>query len=111
MSPEEVTNRAHGLMKILDLGLDFWWFDCHWHNKMPGISVKGSPGELDYMSWGQYIEQAVERQYNSEHRPKGTEMLLGCSNSNHWSNHRFPVHWTGDNQWTALSNAIKDEIS
>lgn len=38
-------------------------------------------------------------------------MLLGCSNSNHWSSHRFPVHWTGDNQWTALSTAIKNEIT
>ena len=30
LSPAEVSFRYDGLTKLLGMGLDFWWFDCHW---------------------------------------------------------------------------------
>jgi hypothetical protein len=38
MSPQEVDYRYAGLTSILDLGMDFWWYDCHWSNVLPGVA-------------------------------------------------------------------------
>lgn len=31
LSPKELQFRYDGLSSLLDAGLDFWWFDCHWY--------------------------------------------------------------------------------
>ena len=49
--------------------------------------------------------------YINEKRPNGVSLLLGCADSNHPSNHRTPVWWTGDIEYTALGGAINDMIS
>ena len=59
MSPTEISYRYKGLTSILDLGIDYWWFDCHWGDVMPGITINGNT--LDYMAWGQYIFQTTEQ--------------------------------------------------
>lgn len=111
LSPKEIEFRYKGLTKLLDAGLDFWWFDCHWKNKIPSLTVPGSFQTLDYISWVQYIFRTTQERYNSEYRPdvKRT-MTLGCSNSKIWANHHTPVWWTGDIHYDTLSQAIADEI-
>ena len=37
-APAEIAFRWDGLTKMMDMGLDFWWFDCHWHDLIPGWS-------------------------------------------------------------------------
>jgi len=110
MSPEEVKFRYDGLTSILDLGLDFWWFDCHWGFSIPGITL--GMDSIDYMAWGQHVYWDVMTRYYKEKRPSRKHtIMMGCSNSHHPANHRTPVWWTGDNQYTALMNAVKDEIT
>jgi hypothetical protein len=38
MSPQEIDYRYAGLTSILDLGIDYWWYDCHWGNVLPGVA-------------------------------------------------------------------------
>ena len=46
MAPAEVLFRQHGLTSLMKQGLDFWWFDCHWHSLIPGIQVGALAGTL-----------------------------------------------------------------
>lgn len=109
MSPAEIKFRYDGLTSILDMGLDFWWFDCHWKFSIPGLTL--GTDSIDYKAWGQHVYWDVMKRYYKEKRPSRTRtMMLGCSGSPHPSNHRTPVWWTGDNQYTALMQAVKDEI-
>ncbi len=110
MSPAEVKFRYNGLTSIMSkYGLDFWWFDCHWRFSIPGVALGGYVE--DYRAWGQSVYTDVMSRFYAESRPNVTRtVMLGCSNSNHPSNHRTPVWWTGDNQYNALATAIQDEV-
>ena len=101
-SPAEIAFRWDGLTKLMDMGLDFWWFDCHWHDLIPGVGYEepGVPNKhsdsVDYAAWGQYVFTSIMSRYNQEKRPGVRTMMLGCSNSKHPANHRTPVWWTGN---------------
>jgi hypothetical protein len=113
LSPKELRFRWDGLTSLMDLGLDFWWFDCHWHDLIPGIQCPGkgrgkgaancSDG-VDYAAWGQYVFTAVMAKYHEASRKR--TMMLGCSNSAHRANHRTPVWWTGDNLYDTLALGV-----
>jgi len=91
------------------MGLDFWWFDCHWKFSLPGITLGAD--SIDYRAWGQHIYWDVMTRYYKEKRPSRKHtIMMGCSQSHHPSNHRTPVWWTGDNQYTALMQAVADEV-
>ena len=113
MNPVEVDFRYDGLTKIMDLGLDFWWFDCHWKEQLPAITIpaNATSSTVDYITWGQYIFRGAQERYNREKRPNVARTVnLGCSTSDRWGSHRTPVWWTGDVQWTQLAKAITDEV-
>ena len=116
-SPAEILFRWNGLTKLMDMGLDFWWFDCHWHDLIPGVGCTEPPSSssscsdsVDYAAWGQYVFTSIMSRYNMEKRPHVRTMMLGCSNSKHPANHRTPVWWTGDNQYDALALAVKQMV-
>lgn len=117
-SPKEIQYRFDGLTSIMDDGLDFWWFDCHWHELIPGIQCPekkyGCDG-VDYAAWGQYVFTSIMKEYNLAGRgPPGRKkqrtMMLGCSNSPHRANHRTPVWWTGDNYYDALALGVEQMV-
>lgn len=35
----QVAFRYNGLTSIMDMGLDFWWFDCHWKFSLPALQL------------------------------------------------------------------------
>ena len=126
-SPAEIAFRWNGLTKLMDWGLDFWWFDCHWHDLIPGVGCEEPPANLrldpdpdsdppacrdsvDYAAWGQYVFTSIMARFNRERRPGVRTLMLGCSNSKHPANHRTPVWWTGDNQYDALALAVKQTV-
>eukprot|EP00039_Didymoeca_costata_P007693 m.102787 g.102787 ORF g.102787 m.102787 type:complete len:852 (-) comp13786_c0_seq1:34-2589(-) len=110
MSPQEVKFRYDGLTSILDLGLDFWWFDPNWKFSLPPITL--GVDTLDYVGWGSHIFFDVMTRYYKEKRPNVTRtMMLGGWQSNHPSSHRNPVWWTGDNMFDHLQQAVEDEIN
>ena len=94
-------------------GLDFWWFDCHWHDLIPGIQCpgksRGCPDGVDYASWGQYVEWSIMKKAGGGGK---RIMMLGCQNPNmHRASHRTPVWWTGDNKWDALALGVQQTVS
>ena len=113
LSPKEVAFRYDGLTSILDLGLDFWWFDCHWSNTMGPLTIGNDSDTVDYISWGQAVFRATQLRWRREHgiADANTTMTLGCSNSNHWANHRTPVWWTGDNHWEHLADEVANQVN
>ena len=113
LSPKEVAFRYDGLTSILDLGLDFWWFDCHWSNTMGPLTIGNDSDTVDYMAWGQAVFRATQLRWRREHgiADANTTLTLGCSNSNHWANHRTPVWWTGDNQWEHLADEVANQVN
>eukprot|EP01048_Picozoa_sp_COSAG05_P017933 COSAG05_NODE_2536_length_2932_cov_2.918814_1_plen_426_part_00 len=55
LSPKEIQFRWDGLTSLMDQGLDFWWFDCHWHDLIPGIQCPSKAKKcdgIDYAAWG-----------------------------------------------------------
>ena len=94
-------------------GLDFWWFDCHWHDLIPGIQCpgksRGCPDGVDYASWGQYVEWSIMKKAGGGDK---RTMMLGCQNPNmHRASHRTPVWWTGDNKWDALALGVQQTVN
>ena len=94
-------------------GLDFWWFDCHWHDLIPGIQCpgksRGCPDGVDYASWGQYVEWSIMKKAGGGGK---RIMMLGCQNPNmHRASHRTPVWWTGDNKWDALALGVQQTVN
>eukprot|EP00927_Polykrikos_kofoidii_P060823 TRINITY_DN55730_c0_g1_i1.p1 TRINITY_DN55730_c0_g1~~TRINITY_DN55730_c0_g1_i1.p1 ORF type:complete len:809 (+),score=96.46 TRINITY_DN55730_c0_g1_i1:148-2574(+) len=127
MSPKEIAFRWDGLTSIMQQGLDFWWFDCHWSSTLDGIDCFEHRAEnpdnrtgfhcvqtgsgVDFVAWEKYVQFEIMERFNRERRPAGTRtMQLGCSNSNHLADHRYPVWWTGDNNFLQLSQAVADMV-
>jgi hypothetical protein len=115
LSPEEIQFRYDGLTSLLDDGLDFWWFDCHWHDLIPGIQCpgkkKGCDDGVDYATWGQYVEWSVMATVHQKAGIGKRTMMLGCQNPNmHRASHRTPVWWTGDNMWDALALGVQQTV-
>ena len=113
LSPKEVSFRYDGLTSMLQLGLDFWWFDCHWSNVMPPLKIGNDSAEVDYMAWGQAVFRATQLRWRRAQNlsDANTTLTLGCSDSNHWANHRTPVWWTGDNQWDQLTAEVEKQVT
>jgi len=90
MDPQEVKNRYDGLTKMLDIGIDYWWYDSNWHLIIPGVFG------LDNRVWVQYVYRCVTEKFNREHRNNALPFTLAMFTSDHPAHHRFPVWWTGD---------------
>jgi len=90
MDPVEVKNRYNGLTKMLDIGIDYWWYDSNWHLIIPGVFG------LDNRVWVQYIYRCVTQKFNHLYRNDAIPFTLAMYTSDHPAHHRFPVWWTGD---------------
>eukprot|EP00929_Paragymnodinium_shiwhaense_P095026 TRINITY_DN55986_c0_g1_i1.p1 TRINITY_DN55986_c0_g1~~TRINITY_DN55986_c0_g1_i1.p1 ORF type:complete len:844 (-),score=64.29 TRINITY_DN55986_c0_g1_i1:10-2508(-) len=128
MSPKELQFRWDGLTSIMEKGLDFWWFDCHWSATLSGINCSynraANPDDgkgfscvndgdgIDFVAWEKYVQFEITARFNRQHRKPGTRtMQLGCSNSNHLADHRYPIWWTGDNRDWQLGQAVTDMVN
>lgn len=125
MSAKEIQFRWDGLTALMRQGLDFWWFDCHWSAVLPGITCpntktanpdngSGFPCDIegvgiDFVAWEKYVQFEVMDRFNRENGRPAT-VQLGCSNSNHLAEHRYPVWWTGDNTYQQLATAVSDMV-
>eukprot|EP00928_Gymnodinium_smaydae_P071517 TRINITY_DN55075_c0_g1_i1.p1 TRINITY_DN55075_c0_g1~~TRINITY_DN55075_c0_g1_i1.p1 ORF type:complete len:827 (-),score=78.73 TRINITY_DN55075_c0_g1_i1:56-2536(-) len=125
MSPKEIQFRWDGLTSLMSQGVDFWWFDCHWSSVLSGINCKdvaSNPDDgngmscdrdgtgIDYVAWEKYVQFEVMKRFNTLHG-KGATVQLGCSNSGHLADHRYPVWWTGDNTYEQLATAVADMVN
>lgn len=96
---KEVKYRRKNLLKLLKMGLDYWWYDRNWWTRLLSPSKGLSPETM-----GMYIYQDVTSQYykkkgnrrplimgNVDNIHNGT--YLGISNS---ASHLYSIQWTGD---------------
>lgn len=101
MTPTEVNYRYAGLTKMLDIGLDYWWYDSNWFHVIPGAFG------LDNRIWPQYVFRSVQERWYAEHAPDTITHTLAMYTSNHPAHHRFPVWWTGDIMTQALEENLR----
>ena len=104
IDPKEVEYREDKLGNLLDMGLDYWWYDRNWWTKLV------SPcGGIAPETWGMYIFHEVTK-HVWQKKAKNTEIYrrptimsnvddiangtyIGIGNS---ASHRYSVQWTGD---------------
>jgi alpha-glucosidase (family GH31 glycosyl hydrolase) len=102
LDPELYRYREESLTRLLDMGLDAWWFDRNWDDIIPGPA----PG-LETAVWGQYLYHRII----SEHAPDRRTMVLSMR-ADHPAAHRFPLQWTGDipSDWEALREGMRHTL-
>ena len=94
--------RWDGLTKIMDLGLDWWWYDRNWAYQMQS-PIAG----LDKEVWGQRQYWDIVRKYRPQMRPYQMSVRSGDRENGptgrpafeltpHPASHRYPSWWTGD---------------
>lgn len=57
-SPNEVKFREEKLTGLLEMGLDYWWYDRNWHTKLISLD-----GVINPETWGQYLFHDITRHY------------------------------------------------
>ena len=102
LDPIELKFRWQGVTSLLDLGLDFWWYDKNW-----GKIIDGPIEEIDREVWGQRIYYDIFMRFRPNVRP-----LLMSMVSEHPASHRYPVWWTGDihSTYGALKEGVIDSV-
>lgn len=121
---QEIYNRNYNLQKILDLGLDTWWYDRNWSTALISPTIKDGVELIRHETWGDYIFNDVTKQYyqsvagnkDKYRRPTAMSNLVDVQNGS-WdgtkdsASHRYSFQWTGDtnpdNLPTEINNVIK----
>ncbi len=96
LDPKELDYRYDNLSKLLNEGLDFWWYDRNWmvHLVTPGPN-------LNKEVWGMRLYHDTTARVRPESRPLIMANVDGIDNGMRKrpmdvAAHRFPIQWTGD---------------
>lgn len=112
LDPKELTYRSEGLSKLLDLGLDYWWYDRNWttalKEPMPGIRRE---------VWGQRLYHDITERAHPNLRPWIMTNAEGIDNGvehypPHPAGHRYPMMWTGDtgSDFSFLKHGVESDV-
>ena len=110
--PKELAFRWKGLTKLLDWGMDIWWYDRNWSTSlkepMPGIHKE---------MWGQRLYHDITERARPNQRPWIMANAEGIDNgiSNNApepAGHRYPMMWTGDtgSQFSYLKRGVENGV-
>lgn len=96
LSASEVNFRNTSLKKILDLGLDAWWYDRNWSTTIPS-PIAG----IDNCAFGAFVYHSIAENHLPEKRPMILCNADGIDNGVYKrkpdiTSHRFSIQWTGD---------------
>ncbi|MGH7993912.1 MAG: TIM-barrel domain-containing protein, partial [Limisphaerales bacterium] len=96
LDPKELAYRYDNLSKLLDEGLDFWWYDRNWMVHL----VTPAPN-LNKEVWGMRFYHDTTARVRPEQRPLIMANVDGIDNGMRRrpmdaASHRFPIQWTGD---------------
>lgn len=118
-NPREVKYRSENLSKILDLGLDYWWYDRNWGTTL----VSPVENLISHETFGDYLYNDVTRQYNEKNYQIGDSYrrpIIMCNVNNinsgyrerikDTASHRYSIQWTGDISPLSLSQEIENVI-
>lgn len=94
--------RERNLQRLLNMGLDGWWFDRNWRE-----IFLGPDRGVESSVWGQFLYWEIDSQW----RGHGRVPLLSMR-TDHPAGHRYPIWWTGDiySDWDALVEAIEETV-
>ena len=102
-SKEEMKYRIENLSHLLNMGLDFWWYDRNWICKLNSFCSFVKPETA-----GQYLFFDITKQVNQTKKingyPKRVELLSNVNDNRngHYvkiqdsATHRYSIQWTGD---------------
>jgi hypothetical protein len=112
LDPVEMNFRTDGLSRVLDEGLDVWWYDRNWytglHEPLPGLRKE---------AWGMKLYHDVTQRERPASRPVIMANVDGIDNGHlrhapDVATHRYPVQWTGDTtpDWGTLKRAVANAL-
>ncbi|MCR5793699.1 MAG: DUF5110 domain-containing protein [Lachnospiraceae bacterium] len=103
----DLNYRNENLKRLINMGLDTWWFDRNWHTCItPPFSG------INKESFGMYIYQDITRQvYGEDKRPTIMGNVDGVDNgafnrAPDMSSHKYTLQWTGDTVMDQLEREI-----
>lgn len=113
LTPSEVKYREENLQRLLDMGLDTWWYDRNWRT-----ILKSPVKSLRPETWGMHIFSDVTKHYYAKRDGKYhtrpdimanvNNIVNGCYNGAYGNSsqenayvrdsasHRYSIQWTGD---------------
>lgn len=96
LSKTEVEYRNKNLRNILDMGLDYWWYDRNW-----SVALRSPSSGIPKESWGMYLYSWITEDNDSVSRPIIMGNIDGIDNGSfnrapNIASHRFQLQWTGD---------------
>ena len=113
LDPKEMEFRWEGLTKLLNMGMDIWWYDRNWSTSlkepMPGIHRE---------VWGQRLYHDITERARPNQRPWIMTNAEGIDNGiekhpPHPAGHRYPMMWTGDtgSEFSFLKLGVENGVS
>jgi alpha-glucosidase (family GH31 glycosyl hydrolase) len=96
LDPKELEYRYDNLAKLLNEGLDFWWYDRNWM-----VHLATPAPNLNKEVWGMRLYHDTTARVRPEMRPLIMANVDGIDNGMRLrpmdvAAHRFPIQWTGD---------------
>ena len=118
LSANDIEYRNESLKKLLEIGLDTWWYDRNWTTSLS----TPTRGTINPETWGLYLYHDITKQHyqnvasNQEiyRRP----VVMGNADNiyhgkyqgiNNTASHRYSIQWTGD--INADSGSLSQEIA
>jgi alpha-glucosidase (family GH31 glycosyl hydrolase) len=108
----EITYRFTNLTRILEEGLNIWWYDRNWP-----ISLLSPAPNLRHEVWAMKVYHDATREANPRLRPMIMANVDGIDNGIRHrpmdvNAHTYPIQWTGDIQptMTYLNYAVKNAV-
>lgn len=113
LSYKELSYRELGLNRLIQLGLDYWWFDRNWKVSLdepfPGLSKE---------IWGMRLYWEIVSKYKRWSRTLIMSNAPGIRNGqkekfNGVVAHKYPICWTGDTKsdWDSLKRGIENAVN
>ena len=113
LAPAELRYRHAGLTSLLNLGVDYWWFDRNWH-----VSLGEPAPGLSRDVWGMRLYHDIARAQRPDQRVLVMSNVEGIDNGvltapSAPSAHRFPIWWTGDTRatWMDLRQGVRSAVN
>jgi Glycosyl hydrolases family 31/PA14 domain/Domain of unknown function (DUF5110) len=112
LDPKELEYRYDNLAKLLNEGLDFWWYDRNWM-----VHLATPAPNLNKEVWGMRLYHDTTLRVRPESRPLIMANVDGIDNGMRRrpmdaASHRFPIQWTGDigPDWVFLRRAVENAV-
>lgn len=111
-TPEELKWQCAGILSLVQMGLDGWWYDRNW-----SYTIKSPYADVLYTTIGQVLYYDTMANYHAENANNRVLMLTNVDWIRHGHitgspsviGHRYGTQWTGDIYWDPAH--LKREIS